>query len=110
MHAGGREFELVEVLRKRGVCSSVTELSSAQLTMLPQMMLFQKQQDQSKCLLVSVHDAEEVARVMLREVLAASASRKSGSATHRQNISKNGMQNRPQLLLGNELDQMRPVR
>lgn len=42
--------------------------------MLPQMMLFQQKQHQGKRLLVSVHDAEEVARVMLREILAASAS------------------------------------
>lgn len=37
--------------------------------MLPQMMLFQQKQHESKRLFVSVHDTEEVARVVLREIL-----------------------------------------
>lgn len=72
--------------------------------MLPEVMPFYEQQQCRECLLMPVYDAQEVPRVAVGEVLPSAGTR---ATTHRQHIAKHRMQHKPQLLLWNQLDQMR---
>jgi hypothetical protein len=74
------------------------------------MMPLKEKKHQRKCLLMPVYDTEKVSRIMLSEILkiaSATAPIVRSAQTHSQDIAEHRVKNTPQLLLGDDFDQVR---
>lgn len=71
--------------------------------MLPQVVSLNEQEHERKRLLVAVDDAQKVPGIVVREVLLSACP----ATTHSQHISEDGVEDEAELLLGDELDEVR---